>query len=172
MWSSERRWALASLAALATVGSAAVLTLAGCGFQRRAAPTLAFSRIALTGFGARSPLAAELQRSLAESVQIVAAPAQAEVVLQALKEQRDKATVATTTSAQVRELEVRLRFGFRAHTPAGRELVAPVELLLARNLSYTESAALAKEREEAELYNEMQADVVAQVMRRLAAIRL
>jgi LPS-assembly lipoprotein len=169
MWSSERRRALAALAGLTGL---AAMTTAGCGFQRRAAPVLGFSRIALTGFGARSPLAAELQRSLAERVQIVATPGQAEVVLQALTEQRDKSAVASTTAAQVRELEIRLRFGFRAHTPSGRELVAPVELLLVRNLSYTESATLAKEQEEAELYREMQTDVVNQVLRRLAAIRL
>ena len=175
MWSSERRGALAklaTLAALAASGGLASITLAGCGFQRRAAPVLAFRRIALTGFAARSPLAAELQRSLADSVQIVAAPAQAEVVLQALTEQRDRSAVATTTAAQVRELEVRFRFRFRAHTPDGRELIAPVELLLLRNLSFTESAALAKEQEEAELFREMQSDVVAQVLRRLEAVRL
>ena len=167
MWSSERRRALSSAGA-----GIAALALASCGFQRQQAPVLAFRRIALTGFGPRSPLAAELQRRLAESVEVVATPAQAEVVLQALTDQRDKSAVATTTAAQVRELEVRLRFNFRAHTPSGRELVAPVELLLVRSLSYTESAALAKEQEEAELYREMQSDVVSQVMRRLAAIQL
>jgi LPS-assembly lipoprotein len=39
-------------------------------------------------------------------------------------------------------------------------------------MSYSETAALAKQNEEAELYREMQTDVVAQVLRRLAAIRL
>jgi len=51
-------------------------------------------------------------------------------------------------------------------------LIAPDELLLKRDLSYTETAALAKELEEAELYREMQSDVVALVLRRLAAVRL
>jgi LPS-assembly lipoprotein len=39
-------------------------------------------------------------------------------------------------------------------------------------MSYSESIALAKQHEETELYREMQTDIVAQVLRRLAAIRL
>jgi len=39
-------------------------------------------------------------------------------------------------------------------------------------MSYSESIALAKQHEEIELYREMQTDIVAQVLRRLAAIRL
>jgi LPS-assembly lipoprotein len=168
MWSSERRRALAGLASVA----ATTLGLGGCGFQLRGAPTLAFRSIALTGFAPRSPLAAELQRSLVGSVQVVDAAAQPEVVLQALSELRDRGIVASTSAAQVREFQVRLKFVFRAHTPGGRELIRPNELLLVRDLSYTEQDTLAKQSEEAELYREMQTDVVMQVLRRLAAIRL
>jgi len=163
MWSSERRRAVAALAALG---------LAGCGFQLRGASTLAFRSITLTGFAPHSPLAEEFKRSLARSVQVVDTPVQAEVVLHALLDQREKSVVASTSAAQVREFQLRLKFNFRAHTPAGRELIAPAELLLSRDLSYSETVALAKEQEESELYREMQTDVVSQVMRRLAAIHL
>ena len=37
-------------------------------------------------------------------------------------------------------------------------------------MSYSESAALAKEQEEDALYRSMQNDIVAQVMRRLSAV--
>jgi LPS-assembly lipoprotein len=37
-------------------------------------------------------------------------------------------------------------------------------------MSFTESAALAKEQEEAALFRAMQSDIVSQVLRRLAAI--
>jgi LPS-assembly lipoprotein len=169
MWSSERRRALAGVAALSALSA---LSIGGCGFALRPAPKLAFRSIALTGFAPRSPLAEELQRNLAGSVQVVDAAAKPEVVLQALTEQRDKGVVASTSAAQVREFQVRLKFGFRAHTAAGRELIRPVELLLVRDLSYTEEAALAKAYEEADLYREMQSDIVAQVLQRLAAIQL
>jgi LPS-assembly lipoprotein len=38
-------------------------------------------------------------------------------------------------------------------------------------MSYSESVALAKEQEEAALFRAMQSDIVAQVMRRLAAVK-
>jgi LPS-assembly lipoprotein len=46
-----------------------------------------------------------------------------------------------------------------------------VELLQQRDISYSESAALAKEAEEALLYRDMQTDVVQQTLRRLAAVK-
>ena len=160
---SDRRHALLLLA---TAG------LSGCGFELRRPPQLNFQSIALTGFAPRSPLAEELRRSLAQRVQVLDNAAQAQVVLQATSDLREKSVVASTSAAQVREFQLRVKFNFRATTAGGRELIAPVELLLTRDLSYTEAAALAKEQEETDLYREMQGDVVAQVMRRLASINL
>lgn len=159
------------------LGAAAVmappLLLSACGFQLRQAPVFAFRRVALTGFVPRSPLADELKAQLLRSGLVVDDnPAQAEVVLQALTDLRDRRVVATTTAAQVREVQLRLRLRWRTHTPGGRELSAPAELALVRDLSYSESLALAKQHEEDELYRDMQADIVGQVLRRLAAVRL
>jgi Rare lipoprotein B len=72
----------------------------------------------------------------------------------------------------VRELELRLRVQFRLRTPTGVELIPPTELLQKRDISYSESIALAKEAEEALLVRNMQTDVVQQLMRRLAAVRM
>ena len=167
MWSSERRGLLRGLLALS--GTA---LLAACGFQMRQPARLAFASIALTGFAPRSAMADELRRELARQVRVVEPPAQAEVVLQALEDVRERSVVASTAAAQVRELQLRLRFQFSARTPGGRELIPRAELMLARDLSYRETAALAKEHEEAELFREMQSDIVAQVLRRLAAVRV
>ena len=163
---SERR------AALAVLASAAALALGACGFELRQAPPMPFETIALAGFAARSELAAELRRSLEGRARVVDAPAQAQVVLTALADERGKSVVASTSAAQVREFQLRLKFDFRVSTPGGRELTGPVELLLTRDLTYSENLALAKEQEEADLYHEMQSDVVSQVTRRLAALRL
>ena len=72
----------------------------------------------------------------------------------------------------MREFELRLRFRFSLRTPAGKELIPPSEILLKRDITYNETAALAKEQEEALLYRDMQTDIVAQVLRRLAAVQL
>jgi LPS-assembly lipoprotein len=157
---------------LALVLGAPAVGLAGCGFALRQPPKMAFGRIALAGFAPRSPLAEQFKRELSPQVQVLDAPDKADVVLQALDDVRERSVVASTSAAQVRELQLRLKFNFRAHSPAGRELIPRAELLLTRDLSYSETFALSKEAEEAELFREMQTDVVAQVLRRLAAVRV
>ena len=164
-----RRRLLAVGLGLATglAGLSGLSSLSGCGFALRQTPPLPFTRIYLSGFGARSPLATELRARLAESVQVVATPGQAEVVLQSLVDRRERSVVASTAAGQVRELQLRLRFEFSLLSPGGRQLIAPSELMLTRDMSYSETAALGKAQEEAELYAAMQADVVQQVLRRL-----
>ncbi|MEP7300734.1 MAG: LPS assembly lipoprotein LptE [Caldimonas sp.] len=149
-------------------------TLAACGFELKRPPALSFKTIQLAGFPPRSPLAAELKRNIDASMttQVVETAAEAEVVLQALTDERQKSVVAVTAANQVREFELRLRFRFGLRTPAGKELIPASEILLKRDLTYTESAALGKEQEEALLYRSMQRDIVSQVLRRLSSVHL
>ena len=159
--------ALTSAAAALLLGG-----LGGCGFQLRQPPKLPFQSIALTGFARRSSLEQDFRRQLERQVTVLESPEKAELVLQALEDLRQKSVVASTSAAQVREVQLRLKFSFRVATPGGRELVPRAELLLQRDINYSETQALAKEAEEGELYREMQADVVAQVLRRLAAVHV
>lgn len=159
-------------AALAACAAATVL-LAACGFELRHTPEMQFQTIQLTGFGAASPLAKELRDSIAASpgTRVVESTAQAQVVLEALADTRDRTVVGSTATGLVRDFQLRMRFEFRLHTPDGRELIAPTELLQVRDLSYNEGVALAKQYESASQFKAMQSDIVAQVMRRLAAVR-
>jgi LPS-assembly lipoprotein len=152
----------------------AAFTLAGCGFELKRPPELGFKTIQLAGFPSRSPLAAELKSNIDASTttHVVEAAKDAEVVLQALSEAREKAVVAQTADNQIREFELRLRFSFRLRTVGGKDLIPDSEILQRRSLTYTETAALAKEQEEAFLYRSMQSDIVSQVLRRLASVRL
>jgi len=145
---------------------------AGCGFELRRAPVLRFRTLQLRGFRADSPLAAELRRAVeaTPATRVVDSAAQAQVVLEARLDAREKVVVATTAAALVREVQLRTRLAYALRTPDGRELAPPVELLLTRDMSYNERDALAKEEEEAFLYRAMQGDIVAQVLRRLAAL--
>jgi len=159
--------------ALLTALPAGLLSLAGCGFELRRPPELPFGTLALRGFAPRSPLYEELKRALALSTRtrVTEDAAQAEAVLQALVDRREKSVTASTAAGQVRSLQLRLRFDFRLTTPAGRELIGETALQAARDMSYSESIALAKDQEEAELYQSMQADIVLQVMRRIAQLQ-
>jgi LPS-assembly lipoprotein len=156
----------------ALLTAAASMVLAGCGFKLRQPARLHFGSIALTGFAARSKMAEELRRQLGLQVRVLDSPDKADVVLHALDDLRERSVVASTSTAQVRELQLRVKLNFTARTPGGRELIPRAELLVSRDLSYSETAALAKEFEETALYGEMQSDVVAQVLRRLAAVNV
>ncbi len=130
-----------------------------------------FRSVALVGFAPQSALADALRVQLRDSqVQLLEAPASAQVVFEALTDARERSVVASTSAGQVREVQLRVRLRFRVATPSGKQLLAADELLLSRDMSYSETAALAKAQEEALLYRAMDEDIVGQVMRRLAAI--
>jgi LPS-assembly lipoprotein len=147
--------------------------LAGCGFELRRAPELRFHTIQLAGFKPRSPLLNELRTNINASTTtvVVEGVAQAQVVLEVIDDVREKVVVASSAVGQVTEFTLRERFTFRLKSVSGRELIPRTELLQNRDMSYTESAALGKEQEEAFLYRMMQSDIVSQVMRRLASIQ-
>jgi LPS-assembly lipoprotein len=156
----------------------ALLVLPGCGFALRGAPSFAFESLRLGGSDT-TPVARELQQALRDGgVRVFSAALPAspegetgEVVLTVITDRRERSVVGQTAAGQVRELQLRTRFRFRLATARGAPLLDETELLLERDISYTETAALAKEAEEALQYRDMQHDIVQQVMRRLAAVR-
>jgi LPS-assembly lipoprotein len=123
-----------------------------------------------------STLGIELKRTLAfnQNLRVITDAQQmmkSDVILDPLLDQRQKVVVATNAAGLVREFQLRLLFSFRLRTPQGKELIPLAELQQQRDVSFTESAILAKEAEEALLYRDMQSDIVQQIMRRLAAVR-
>ena len=156
---------------LLSLGGATLL--AGCGFQLRQTQELPMRSIALVGFGRNSPLERALKQALDRAGVLVREnPAQAEVVLDSLGDARERSVAASTAAGQVREVTLRVRLRFRAATPQGRLLLPAADLLLTRDMSYNETAALAKQQEEALLYGAMEDDIVAQVLRRLVSVKL
>ena len=167
-----RRCVLVASAAVAVTTVAPVLS--GCGFELKRAPELRFNTVQLTGFRPRSALAEELRVNInaSKSTQVVESVSQAQVIFEAITEAREKSVVASTAVGQVREMQLRTRLNFRLRAVAGKELIPATEFVLNRDMSYSESAALAKEHEEQLLYRAMQSDIVGQVMRRLASVQV
>ena len=148
--------------------------LSACGFQLRNAGDYPFKTL-FANFATTSPLGVELRRNLLGTgrITLLTEPAQmvtADAVLDILSEERQQAVVGVNASGQVRELQLRLRVRFRLRTPQGQVLIEPVELSQQRDLSFTETAALSKEIEQATMYRDMQTDIVQQIMRRLSAV--
>ncbi|MEO8298418.1 MAG: LPS assembly lipoprotein LptE [Burkholderiales bacterium] len=161
----RRRFGLSALAFAATA-------LAGCGFELKRPPQMQVRRIHLLGFRSLSPMADELRRQLRANpdVQVIDDLARAEVVLESLIDGRERVVAASTAIGQVSELTLRVRFRFIARDPGGKVLIPETELLMSRDLGYSETAAIAKENEIEMLYRAMHSDVATQVLRRLAAL--
>jgi len=161
-------------ALLSLMASSTALSLAGCGFQLRKAPDFAFTTL-FSGLPESSPLGVELRRSLESTrkVKVITDGRQindAQVILDVLGDQREKQVLSRNATGQVREFQLRMRFRFKLRTLAGKELIPETEILQQRDISFNESAVLAKEAEENLLYRDMQSDIVQQVLRRLAAV--
>jgi LPS-assembly lipoprotein len=149
-------------------------SLSGCGFALRKAPDFAFSTL-YSGLPESSPLGVELRRSLnaTRKVRVISDVSQiseAQVILDVLADQREKVVLSLNSSGQVREFQLRLRFRFKLRTPGGKEIIPETELLLQREINFSETLVLAKEAEEGLLYRDMQSDIVQQLIRRLAAV--
>ena len=154
--------------------AAAVATLlAGCGFKLRSGQSFAFQTVAVTPENGAG-VAGELSRYLGDAIRPVAPPKGGEapqVIVDILQELREKVVVGVNASGQVREFQLRIRIKFRMRTPQGRELIVPTDIVQQRDISFNESAVLAKEAEEGLLYRDMQSDIVQQLLRRLSAVK-
>jgi LPS-assembly lipoprotein len=148
------------------------LVLSGCGFKLRQAPDFAFQTIAMP---TNTAYLSQLQRAIGVTGRLTVLPmteaANAQTVFDVLSETRDRLVLSTNSAGQVREMQLFLRIRFRLRTPAGRELIPPAELVQSRDITYNETAALAKESEEQLLYRDMVTDMVQQTLRRLAAVK-
>jgi len=163
---SRRTWLLAAAAGLG-VGLGAGLS--GCGFALRQPTALPYTRIALQGFAVRSPMLDEIRHALPPSCVVVDSPAAAQAVIVALEDKVYRTVAASTSAGEVREFRLRVTLKFRLAGPGGEEWLPATELEQSRDMSYTESAALAKGSEEAGLLRAMRADLARQLLAMLAA---
>ena len=150
---------------------AATLLVASCGFHLRGQAALPFESIYISG----SPsFANQLARAVraGSKTRITTNPKEAEVTLEVLNEVRERSILSLSSTGRVQELQIRYRVSFRVYDRNNKEYVAPNEILLKRDLLYSDTDVLGKEQEEALLYRDMQNDAVQQTVRRLQVARL
>jgi LPS-assembly lipoprotein len=151
--------------------AAALSLLAACGFQLRGAADMPFDTLYLPG--ATGGIALELKRNIqsGSATRVVDDPKAAQAQLLFSEETRIKEILALSTAGRVREYRLIYRVGFRVGDGKGGDFVPPSTVTLTRDVTYDDAVALAKETEEQQLYRDMQADMVQQIMRRIAAAR-
>jgi LPS-assembly lipoprotein len=154
----------------------AVCVLSACGFQLRGSgpdATIPFKTVFI-GLPDSSSLGAELKRNIrsGNGTQVVREKKDAQAILEVITESREKIVLSLNSQGRVREYALNYKLRFRVVDNAGKEFLPATDITLKRDMSFTESQLLAKESEEELLYRDMQTDLVQQLLRRLAAIRL
>ena len=84
---------------------------------------------------------------------------------------REKVILGRTSTGAIREFQLRYRVLFQVRNQEGFEKISDAEMVQKRDISFDETAVLAKETEEELLYQNMQTDLVYQLIRRLGAIQ-
>jgi LPS-assembly lipoprotein len=149
---------------------AVCLVLGACGFQLRGQATLPFDTLYVAS---TSGLAVQLKRNIVAgtNTRLVDDPKNAQAIFSVQYEAQEKTILSLNSAGRVREYQLRYRYRFRVADAKGLEFVPSNEILLTRDVSFNDAEVLAKEYEEGLLYRDMQADMVQQVLRRLAAAK-
>jgi len=157
------------IAALAA--AALCFALAGCGFHLRGQSSLPFETMYISG---TPGFANQIARSIraGSNTRVIDNPKEAQVTLQVLGEVNERVILSLSGSGRVREIQLRYRISYRLTDRDSRELLAPSEVQLKRDLTYSDTDVLGKEQEEQLLIRDMRNDAVQQVVRRLQVAKI
>ncbi len=154
------------------IASAALcVALGACGFHLRGQALLPFDSVYITG----APVfVSQLSRALhaGSPVRVTNNSKDAQVTLQILSELRERVILSLSAAGRVREITLRYRVSYRLTDAKGIEYIPASELVLRRDVTYSDTDVLGKEQEEALLYRDMLSDAVQQVVRRLQIAKL
>ncbi|MDD5367397.1 MAG: LPS assembly lipoprotein LptE [Gallionellaceae bacterium] len=149
---------------------AGLAVLAGCGFQLRGQSSLPFNS-AYVDAASGSVLASQLSKHLDQKAKLASRRDKADVVIRLTGENRGKKILSLSGGGKVREYRLIDMVTVSAVSPEGQEMLAPTDISLTRDFSYSDEQILAKEAEEAMLRKDMDDDALRQILRRLAFIR-
>jgi LPS-assembly lipoprotein len=144
------------------------LLTGACGFTPRGVQALPFATIAINT-PRNTTLGDALARGLQKNTSTRVVTTDASVVLDLQGEFRERQVQVVNAQGRATQYALRDRVRFRLLDTKGRELIEPTELVVQRDISFNDSQRLSKESEENLLYRDMQADLVQQILRRIAA---
>ena len=155
-----------------------IASLVSCGFHLRGSTNLLFKSISIQG--STLTISKSLNQSLvANGVEIVSettSPDAKDVInpdlmLELIGEENEKRILSLSGQGVVNEFELYYRVHYRTKI-AGDTLWSPVQTIEARrDFSYSDANLLAKQGEEKRLNENMQADVLSNLMRRLSTLK-
>ena len=151
---------------------AALVLVAGCGFQLRGQATLPpeMARTYISTEDRQSLFSRKLRASLRNNgIDVVESPVDATAVLNIIDDDTGRRVLAVSARNVPREFEVYYRVRFSLEGDNG-VLLAPREQVLVRDYTYDETIVLGKAREEEQLREAIADDLVRAVLFQLAAL--
>jgi LPS-assembly lipoprotein len=144
---------------------------AACGFRLRGTAEMPFETLYVPN--ANTGIALDLKRNIqaGTKARVVDQAKDADAILLFTQEARSKEILSLTGAGRVREFTLRYTVGFRVHDSKGQDFVPASTITLVRDVTFNDAEILAKEAEEQLLFRDMQADMVQQILRRLAAAK-
>lgn len=143
----------------------------GCGFQPVVPAAIPFQSLYVTAPD-YSSFGADLKRYVESysKTQLAKTPQGAEAVLEILDERRATQILSLNSSGRVAEYMLHYQVTFRLRGKDKQELIPPSTITLQQDLQYDDDIALAKENEQAFLYNSMRNQAIQEVLSRVAAV--
>ena len=150
-----------------------LLLLTACGFQLRGNYALPFESLYID-LPESNDVYASLKRGIeaGSKTKVVSDKNDAQALMVVTNDRVTKSILSLSSAGRVREFQLIRTFSFRVIDSTGRELIPQRDILLRRDLPYSDQDILAKEYEEALLARDMQSDLVNQILRRLAAAKI
>ena len=148
------------------------IVLAACGFQLRGDAPTGLDTVFISN-DTPSLVAVDMRRTLAASkTRITKTATEAQAHVRITGENREKTIFTINTAGRVYEYQLRLLVTYVVMVP-GKEtpLIPSTEIDIRRVVTYSETAPVAKEAEEALLYRDMVTEATGQVLRRISATR-
>jgi LPS-assembly lipoprotein len=148
------------------------LLLGACGFQLRGTYTFPFDSIFIN-LPDNNPFNIQLKQAitLGTGTRIAATQKDAKVILQIVSDQSAKNILSLSGAGRAQEYQLVRTVSFRVVDAKGRDWVKVGKIDLHRDMTYADVQVLSKESEEAQLWNDMQKDLIQQMLRRMAVAK-
>ena len=153
---------------LLVIMTAVLLTACGFHLRGQGAFAMPFQKLYVQSPNDYAPFINDLKSAFQRNhVQITESPEQAQLTLQIVSEISDKQILSLNSAGRVIEYRLQYHISLRAYDQQQHDWIAPQEITLLRNFPYDDTQILAKQQEEALLYQNMRVDAVEQVLRRM-----
>jgi len=149
------------------------ITVSACGFHLRGSYSLPWDTLYL-GLPENNEMYAQIKRGIEAMTQtrVISDAKEAQASLVILGNTQGKSILSLSGTGLVREFQLTRTFVYKIQDSGGKELVPTNQIILQRDMTFDDSHLFAKEAEEAMIWKEIQNDLVQQLLRRLAAVKL